>query len=545
MTTAISTLVASRDGAPAAASPQVSAVAPVVAKAAVPAPAPTPFTGRLVAGLSGVLLAVLVAGFNEHVTDVELTDIRGVMGISHDEGTWITALYEAFEIAAMAFAPWLGVTFSIRQLTMVMMATFAVLGALAPFAPDLPSLCLLRIVQGFAGGCMPPMLMTVALRYLPPKMKVYGLGAYALTATFGPNLGTPLGAFCFEYLGWRSVFWECIPFSLLAIALIGYGLPQDPLRLERFRQLDWRGFLLGLPAICMLVIGLMQGDRLDWFRSPVIVHLLVGGTFLFTLFAINEWYHPLPFFRIQMLRSRNISFGLFAISGVLILAAVNSAIPSLFLAEIRLYRPLQTAPLMLLGLALPQLAALLIVSFLCNLPRVDCRFVMAGGLALIGLSFFLGSSLTSDWYRGNFYLLEAIQVMAQPMIIIPILMLVTMSIAPTDGPFISGMFNMTKGFASAVALATIESLMTWREHIHSNILLDHLGANRFTLQTILNQPSLVGYGADARAQAVVLAAADVYLLMVGFVAVMLLLNLVLPTRVYAPSTALARAPTTR
>ncbi len=148
MTTAISTFVASRDGAPAAASPQVSAVAPVVAKAAVPAPAPTPFTARLVAGLSGVLLAVLVAGFNEHVTDVELTDIRGVMGISHDEGTWITALYEAFEIAAMAFAPWLGVTFSIRQLTMVMMATFAVLGALAPFAPDLPSLCLLRIVQG-------------------------------------------------------------------------------------------------------------------------------------------------------------------------------------------------------------------------------------------------------------------------------------------------------------------------------------------------------------------------------------------------------------
>ncbi len=387
---------------------------------------------------------------------------------------------------------------------------------------------------------MPPMLMTVALRYLPPKIKVYGLGAYALTATFGPNLGTPLGAFCFEYLGWRSVFWECIPFSLLAIALIGYGLPQGPIAARTLPPAR----LARLPA--RPAGDLHAGHRpharrpAGLVRSPVIVHLLVGGTFLFTLFAINEWYHPLPFFRIQMLRSRNISFGLFAISGVLILAAVNSAIPSLFLAEIRLYRPLQTAPLMLLGLALPQLAALLIVSFLCNLPRVDCRFVMAGGLALIGLSFFLGSSLTSDWYRGNFYLLEAIQVMAQPMIIIPILMLVTMSIAPTDGPFISGMFNMTKGFASAVALATIESLMTWREHTHSNILLDHLGANRFTLQTILNQPSLVGYGADARAQAVVLAAADVYLLMVGFVGVMLLLNLVLPTRVYAPSTALAR-----
>ena len=50
-----------------------------------------------------------------------------------------------------------------------------VLGLLCPFAPNLPTLYVLRALQGVAGGCLPPMLIIVALRYLPPKVKLYGL----------------------------------------------------------------------------------------------------------------------------------------------------------------------------------------------------------------------------------------------------------------------------------------------------------------------------------------------------------------------------------
>ena len=50
------------------------------------APVPTPFTFRVMLGLIGVLLAVLVSGFNEHVIEVELDDIQGAMGFSHDQG---------------------------------------------------------------------------------------------------------------------------------------------------------------------------------------------------------------------------------------------------------------------------------------------------------------------------------------------------------------------------------------------------------------------------------------------------------------------------
>jgi DHA2 family multidrug resistance protein len=429
--------------------PQVSSAA--VAPAAPPAPAPLPFTLRLAIGLIGVLIAVLVSGFNEHVIEVELADIQGAMGFSHDRGSWVVAIYEATEISAMAFAPWCAITFSIRRFAIAMIALFAFIGAIAPYAPDLPVLYMLRAVQGFAGGTLPPLLMTVALRYLPPKIKIHGLGAYTLTATFGPNMGMPLGAWCFEYLGWHSVFWEVIPFSLISIACIAYGLPQDPLRLERFRQFDWRGLLLGMPAICMIVVGLIQGDWLDWFDSPLIRHLLVGGTFLLGLFLVNEWYHPVPFFRIQMLARRNISFAIGAVALVLVIAAVDIAVPSAFLATVWDYRPEQIAPVALV-VALPQLIVLPLVGAFCNLPRVDCRYVMAAGLLLMGLSFFTGTYITSDWYRATFYPMQVLMMFGEPMVIIPILMLTTLSITPAEAPFVSGMFNMVKGFAGALSV---------------------------------------------------------------------------------------------
>ncbi len=166
------------------------------------APAQTAFGLRVVVGLFGVLLAVLCAGLNEAVTKISLADIRGAMGIGADEGAWLLAVYAAASVSAMAFSPWLATTFSLRRFTLTAIGLFAVLGLLQPYAPNLHSLMLLRVVQGLASGALPPMLMSVALRFLPPGIKVYGLACYSLTATFGPNLGTPLAGLWTEYVGW-------------------------------------------------------------------------------------------------------------------------------------------------------------------------------------------------------------------------------------------------------------------------------------------------------------------------------------------------------
>jgi DHA2 family multidrug resistance protein len=402
------------------------------------------------------------------------------------------------------------------------------LGLLCPFAPNLHALMLLRALQGLAGGALPPMLMTVALRFLPANVKLYGLASYALTATFGPSLGTPLAAFWTEYVGWQWAFWQIIPTSLVAMAMVAWGLPQDPLRLERFHQFNWRGLLLGFPAISMLVIGLIQGERLAWFESSLITLLLGGGSLLLVLFFINEWSHPLPFFKLQLLDRRNLSFALFSLGGVLLVLLASSQIPSGYLAQVQGYRPLQTAPMML-WVALPQLLALPLVAALCNQNRVDCRWVLAIGLGLLALSSVLGSRLTSAWIRDDFYLLQMLQIFAQPMAVLPLLMLATGVVAPQEGPFASAWFNTVKGFAAVLAGGVLDVLTTTRLHFHSTMLVDRLGNSPQALDADSG-----GLAHRLHQQAVVLTSADLYLYVAAIAVVLILIIPFVPTRIYPP-----------
>ncbi|MGV6475068.1 MFS transporter [Azotobacter vinelandii] len=511
---------------------------------AAPAAAPNTLSPRLTIGLVGVLIASFSAGLNEYITQHALLDIKGALAIGYDEGTWLTALYAAAGVCGMAFAPWCSYTFTIRRFTLFAITAFAFLAFLGPFAPDLETLYLLRILQGLMGGCLPPMLMTVALRFLPPDVKLYGLAAYALTATFTPNIAIPLAALWVEHLGWSWAFWQAIPLCAVCFAAVAYGLPQDPMHLERFRQFDTVGLLTGMPGLCALVLGLLQGDRLDWFESPLITTLLVGGAGLLLAFFVNEATHPLPFFRLDILKRRNFTFGLIALTCILIMMTVLIGLPGRYLGALHEYRPLQTAPLTLL-VALPQLPALVLVGALCNIPRVDCRWVMAAGTLCCAISCIGFSFLSSDWTRDNFYPLMLLQIVGQPMAIIPILMLATSAVVPAEGVFASSWFNTTRAIASVFGSALTGYLITARGHFHSDVLVGQLGDSAQATELYLHElherlPEVAAselpgtLGRLVQEQVLTLTLADVFLAASGLALVVFAALLVVPTRIYPP-----------
>lgn len=498
--------------------------APVVAGP----PVPLPFTFRLALGLVGVLLATLTAGINSRITSIALADLRGAFGIGYDAGTWFTACYAAAEVAAMFVAPWLAVTFSLRRFGITMSLIFAGLGVLCPLAPTADSLMLLRILQGLAAGSLPPLLMTAALRFLPWHAKIYGLGAYALTATFGPNLALPLSALWTEGVGWQWVFWQIVPPCLMGAALIAYGLPQDPLRLERFKGADWQGALLGCVGIVCLVLALEQGERLDWLHSPLIRALLVGAGVLLPLFLLHEWSHPQPLIKLQLLARRNFAYGVSTLALMMLVVTIGN-LPLLYMSQVHGFRPLQVAPLAL-GHALAQLLLAPLVATLINRRGVDARWVAGLGLLLLSMACLAGSQLTSAWAMENFYLIQTFQAVGQPMVVVPLLMISTGVVHPMEGPFASAMVNGIRGVCTVVGVALMDALLSHREQFHSFVLLDHLAA-RGHHPAAGTLADLAGRVSD---QAHVLAMADAYLAVTAVLAVMFLLLLFLPTRAYPP-----------
>ncbi|WP_158784217.1 MFS transporter [Pantoea sp. BAV 3049] len=518
------------------------------------APAPHPFTLRLALGLVGVLIAALTSGLNDRVSDLALADVRAAIGFDYDTASWITSAYQAAEVAAMMVAPWFAVTFSLRRFALVVACGFALTGALQPFAST-PSLFIgLRIVQGIFGGALPPLLMTVALRFLPPTIKLYGLAAYALTATFGPNIAASLAAFWTDSVGWQFVFWQVIPPLIIASLLIAKGLPQDPVRLERFRQIDLFGMLTGCSGIALMILALTQGERLDWLNSPLIIAMLLSSAALLIVFFINEWYHPLPLFKLQMLERKNLTHGLLVLTGVLLVALSGSALPSSYFGQVEGFRTVQFAPLAL-AIGLPQLIIAPFMAALLNRRWIDCRWMLTCGAALLCVSCLMGMQLTDEWARQNFWLIQLLQAFGQPMLILPVLMSATSVVQPPEGPYASAMFNTVRGFSSVAASSLIGNFLTHREKFHSHILVDQLG-NRPWLMTadtaasasaatpllpdgsVSSTENLSHFATLVKHQAVILSISDAYLLIIGFALLLVLLTAWLPKRVYPPQTLL-------
>src|ERR1700751_5145912 len=165
--------------------------------------------------------------FNDQVTSIALTDIRGALGISHDAGTWIESLYVTAEIVGMAISPWLLVTFTLRHFMLLVILLNAISSVLIPFSPDQPALLALRVAQGLSGGLTIPLLMTTALRVLDPPIRLYGLSVYAVTATFVPAVAAAIAAAWTDLVGWQFVFLESGQRCAVASVLVWYGVPQD------------------------------------------------------------------------------------------------------------------------------------------------------------------------------------------------------------------------------------------------------------------------------------------------------------------------------
>ena len=509
-------------------------------------------------GLLGVLTAAVVAEFNDQVTSVALADIQGGLGISHDPGTWFGSLYISAEIIGMAISPWMLVTFTLRRWTLFVISLSCVSTVLIPFSPNVAAVYTFRSLQGLAGGLTIPLLMATALRVLPPPIRLYGLAVYALTATFTPSLAASLAGVWTDVVhDWRFVFFEAIPLCAMAAVLVWYGVPQDPPDYDRFRLFDWRGALglvIGMGAFSTM---LQQGDRLDWFNSPFICVLALISVVAIPLMLINEWFHPLPLMKLQILGRRNFAYAAIALFTFLLIGASASTIPLQFLTEVQYYRPLQ-GNWITLEISVAQLLLLPATAWLLDHRSVDSRVVSFVGLALILAACIGNSFVTVYWERYEFYLWQGLQALGQPLVIMPLLMMATNTVrGPEEAPFASALVNMPRAVSEATGVWLLAVIQRWRGGLHYNRVVDQIGQERFGgiqgYGVLPQHPppllpngqpsapgSLMAFSEAVQQQVTILTASDAFLVMAALTVGLMAVLLVLPERTLPPRIQLAQ-----
>jgi DHA2 family multidrug resistance protein len=313
-------------------------------------------------------------------------------------------------------------------------------------------------------------------------------------------------------------------------------------------MLDWRGALLLVIGVGALSTMLYQGDRLDWFNSRLICGLALVSAFAIPLLLVNEWFHPLPFLKLQMLGRRNFAYGALGLFTFLVISQSGSTVPLRFLQEVQGYRPLQSN-LITLEIAAAQLVMLPAMALLLDYKPVDSRVVSLVGLGLILASCIGSSFLTIYWNRDQFYLSQLLQAVGQPMVIMPLLMMSTNAVAgPAEGPFAAALVNTSRAVAEAASAWFLGLIDRWRNALHSNRIIDEAGQDRWRViqsNGVLQYPltpngqprvpgSLQAFSHAAQQQVTILSTSDTFLILGALTVFLMVVVMTLPVRTMPP-----------
>src|SRR6201982_2170907 len=210
-------------------------------------------------GILAVFLGAGLATLTSRLLSVGLPDLRGALGISFDDASWLPTAFNMATMFSGVFVVFVNAFWGPRRILLPAAAIFAVACFLLPFAPRYQVIMALVIVAGLASGTFYSLTMTFVLTNLPKKLVIFGIAAYAADIVFVSNIASLLEGWYIDHLSWGWIFWTAALFTPLMMVCIHFGIPR---RTNTEPKPSWRGFTYFRLRLALLYGALDQGQRL-------------------------------------------------------------------------------------------------------------------------------------------------------------------------------------------------------------------------------------------------------------------------------------------
>lgn len=314
---------------------------------------------------------------------------------------WVSTGYLLALAVAIPFVGWLQGRFGAKRLWLASTALFAIGGVLCACAPSVGLLIAARIVQGFGGGVMLPLMQTIAMQNTDPDNRVRVVANISLPIALGPILGPTLGGIVLHWLSWHFLFIPDAVLAVVGIILAAILLPRDaPAKDGPRSHFDWLGAVFMVPALAGLMYGLTASRSGGFERLDVLVPVIGGFVLLaaFVLWAVHRADSSLIDVRLLGHRSVAVASGTLTFAGAVSFAG-NFLLP-LFFQTLRGDSVL-TAALLLIPQGIGTFLSRFFVGKLDD--RIGSRAVAVGGFVLMALAtipFAFAGVSTSLWLLG-------------------------------------------------------------------------------------------------------------------------------------------------
>jgi len=221
---------------------------------------------------------------------------------------WTVTGYTLALATVIPLSGWAADRFGTKRLYMTAIALFALGSALCALAWDIYSLIGFRVLQGFGGGMLMPIGMTIMTRAAGPHRMGRLMAILGVPMLLGPICGPILGGWLIDIASWHWIFLINVPLGIGALVYSYVVLPKDTP--EPSESFDFLGMALMSPGLAAFLFGVSSIPEKGTVDDPRVYVSMAVGLVLMVAFVFHSFRPEHPLLDLRLFRNRNLTFAI-------------------------------------------------------------------------------------------------------------------------------------------------------------------------------------------------------------------------------------------
>lgn len=450
-----------------------------------------------------ISFGTLMGAIDSSIVNVALPHVRGAVGATLQEITWISTGYAVALVLVMPLTAFLGRLFGQKRVYMACLVLFLVGSFLCGTATTLPALVIYRVIQGLGAGALQPTEQAILRQTFPPKEQGMAMALFGMAVMLGPAIGPTLGGYIVDHYHWSWIFFINLPVGLLGLFMVASFVTEDSELLEQNRALaaqrrknvDWWGIALMWVGLAALEYVLEEGSREDWFASRVITTVSLIAVFSLAAFVVRELTAKTPAVDLRLFGDPVFLSGTLIGGLMFAMLMANMFLLPIFMQELLGFSAVQSGTA-LMPRVLIMMVAVPVVGRVYNL--VSPRVFIALGVLLFSVSSWELSHLTLDSSTHDIVIPLLIQGAGFACLFVPLTTVALSNIPRHKLADATGLSSLIRQIGGAIGLAIFATLIGNYAVVARGGIDGHLTATRpevwQRLQTL--QQGLMARGMD-------------------------------------------------
>ena len=238
----------------------------------------------------GVLMiaSVVVLGAIMSILDVTVVNVA-INTLAREFDTplstiqWVATGYTLALATVIPLTGWAADRFGTKRLYLTSITLFMLGSMLSGLAWSAESLIGFRVLQGFGGGMIMPLGMTILTQAAGPHRVGRVMAIIGVPMLLGPIFGPILGGWLVDEFSWRWIFFINLPIGIAALIasqrILARDVPQPG------HRLDWLGLGLLSPGLAFLIYGLAETSGDGGFGRWQVIGPGLVGIFMLAAFV--------------------------------------------------------------------------------------------------------------------------------------------------------------------------------------------------------------------------------------------------------------------